>query len=107
MHRHLVQGPVEQKLQNPAWHIHSGRVPQEQAPISFAILLNLVSASNAHDKEVLWGFINMIPTYVGGFVLQFSDWFKYGEQAQMTIWIVAIVVTFAIIFAVNSSDWVL
>jgi lysyl-tRNA synthetase class 1 len=32
-------------------------VPQEQVPISFAILLNLVSASNALDKETLWGFI--------------------------------------------------
>ena len=26
-------------------------------PISFALLLNLVSASNAADKETLWGFI--------------------------------------------------
>ncbi len=25
--------------------------------MSFALLLNLVSASNAHDREVLWGFI--------------------------------------------------
>jgi len=25
--------------------------------VSFALLLNLVSASNAHDREVLWGFI--------------------------------------------------
>ena len=27
-------------------------------PVSFALLLNLVSASNAHDKAVLWGFIS-------------------------------------------------
>ncbi len=50
------QSPEEQAA-NPVWHIHSGKVPQEQVPISFAILLNLVSASNAHDKETLWGFI--------------------------------------------------
>ena len=27
-------------------------------PITFAMLLNLASASNAHDKDVLWGFIS-------------------------------------------------
>ena len=27
-------------------------------PVPFALLLNLVSASNAHDKNVLWGFIS-------------------------------------------------
>jgi len=26
-------------------------------PVTFALLINLVSASNAHDKETLWGFI--------------------------------------------------
>ena len=26
-------------------------------PISFALLLNLVSAANASDKDILWGFI--------------------------------------------------
>ena len=29
-------------------------------PITFALLLNLVSASNAHDKRVLWGFMHGI-----------------------------------------------
>ncbi len=28
-----------------------------EMPVSFAMLLNLASASNAHDKGVLWGFI--------------------------------------------------
>jgi lysyl-tRNA synthetase class 1 len=27
-------------------------------PVPFALLLNLVSASNAHSKDVLWGFIS-------------------------------------------------
>jgi lysyl-tRNA synthetase class 1 len=27
-------------------------------PVPFSMLLNLVSASNAHDKAVLWGFIS-------------------------------------------------
>jgi lysyl-tRNA synthetase class 1 len=39
------------------WHIHSGAPPAAELPISFGLLLNLVAASNAHDKDVLWGFI--------------------------------------------------
>jgi lysyl-tRNA synthetase, class I len=47
----------EQRLENPVWHIHAGQVPMERYPVSFALLLNLVSASNAHNRDVLWGFI--------------------------------------------------
>ena len=47
----------EQRLENPVWHIHGGKVPDERYPVSFALLLNLVSASNAHNRDVLWGFI--------------------------------------------------
>ena len=46
-----------QKIENPVWHIHKGAPPNETYPVSFALLLNLVSASNAHDRDVLWGFI--------------------------------------------------
>jgi lysyl-tRNA synthetase class 1 len=45
------------KLENPAWHIHVGAPPAAELPISFGLLLNLTAASNAHDKDVLWGFI--------------------------------------------------
>jgi lysyl-tRNA synthetase class 1 len=47
----------EQRLENPVWHIHGGAPPDERYPVSFALLLNLVSASNAHNHDVLWGFI--------------------------------------------------
>ncbi|QBK29455.1 lysine--tRNA ligase [Roseitalea porphyridii] len=47
-----------QRLQNPVWHIHSGNPPDAQMPVPFAMLLNLVSASNAENKGVLWGFIS-------------------------------------------------
>ncbi len=47
-----------QKLENPVWHIHSGRPPEQDVPVSFALLLNLVSASNAEDKATLWGYIS-------------------------------------------------
>jgi lysyl-tRNA synthetase class 1 len=45
------------RLENPVWHIHTGAPPTAELPISFGLLLNLVAASNAHDKDVLWGFI--------------------------------------------------
>jgi lysyl-tRNA synthetase, class I len=46
-----------QQLENPAWHIHGGAPPEAGSPVSFAMLLNLVSAANATTKDVLWGFI--------------------------------------------------
>ena len=49
--------PSEKQLDNPTWHIHTGEPPTGSVPVSFALLLNLVSASNAEDKAVLWGFI--------------------------------------------------
>jgi lysyl-tRNA synthetase class 1 len=45
------------RVDNAVWHIHSGEPPAVELPISFGLLLNLVAASNAHDKDVLWGFI--------------------------------------------------
>jgi lysyl-tRNA synthetase, class I len=57
---HLAAYPKEEpaaKLMNPVWHIHEGEPPRAELPISFALLLNLVSASNSEDREVLWGFI--------------------------------------------------
>lgn len=49
---------ADKQLSSPIWHIHMGRAPDVEMPVSFAMLLNLVSASNASDKAVLWGFIS-------------------------------------------------
>ena len=49
---------IKQQLENPAHHIHGGRVPNTQSPISFALLLNLVGVANTDDKSVVWGFIS-------------------------------------------------
>jgi lysyl-tRNA synthetase class 1 len=46
-----------QRFANPVWHIHRGQPPASDLVVSFAMLLNLASAANAHDKDVLWGFI--------------------------------------------------
>ncbi|MCV0395890.1 MAG: lysine--tRNA ligase [Rhizobiaceae bacterium] len=48
----------KERLGNPVWHIHNGEPPAIELPVPFGLLLNLVSASNAHDKDVLWGFIS-------------------------------------------------
>ena len=47
----------EQRLSNPVWHIHSGQPPQVDMPVTFQMLLTLVSSSNAENAETLWGFI--------------------------------------------------
>tara|TARA_R110002110_G_scaffold165930_11_gene366333 strand:+ start:1487 stop:3145 length:1659 start_codon:yes stop_codon:yes gene_type:complete len=60
-YQHLAAYPRQdwkERLGNPVWHIHSGNPPMIELPVSFALLLNLVSASNAHDETVLWGFIS-------------------------------------------------
>jgi len=44
-------------LDNPAFHIHEGKPPTATPPVSFAMLLNLVSASGSADPELLRGFI--------------------------------------------------
>jgi len=48
---------AKQRLSNPVWHIHSGRPPRVEMPVSFSMLLTLVSSSNAENAETLWGFI--------------------------------------------------
>ena len=48
---------LRQQLSNPVWHIHSGAPPKVDMPISFSMMLTLVSSSNAENAETLWGFI--------------------------------------------------
>jgi lysyl-tRNA synthetase, class I len=46
------------KLDNPVWHVHQGHPSAHGSPVSFSLLLNLVSAANAHSKDILWGFLS-------------------------------------------------
>ena len=48
---------TKQRLANPVWHIHSGNPPQVDIPVTFQMLLTLVSSSNAENAGTLWGFI--------------------------------------------------
>ncbi|MEO1553137.1 MAG: lysine--tRNA ligase, partial [Pseudomonadota bacterium] len=57
----LEKFPQEERIrqvENPVWHIHAGRPPQWNSPVSFALLLNLVSAANPETRDQLWGFIS-------------------------------------------------
>jgi lysyl-tRNA synthetase class 1 len=77
-----------QKLENPAFHIHSGKVPQEKTQIAFSMLLNLAGTANAEDKETLWRFISryspdatpetqpMLDRLVGYAVAYYQDFVK-------------------------------
>jgi lysyl-tRNA synthetase class 1 len=46
------------RLDNPVWHVHAGAPPEQGSPVSFSLLLNLVSAANASDASILWGFLS-------------------------------------------------
>ena len=47
----------KQQLANPVWHIHAGHPPKADMPVTFQLLLTLVSSSNAENAATLWGFI--------------------------------------------------
>ncbi|WP_398481744.1 lysine--tRNA ligase [Tardiphaga sp.] len=47
----------KQRLSNPVWHLHAGNPPQVDMPVTFQLLLTLVSSSNAENADTLWGFI--------------------------------------------------
>ncbi len=49
---------IEEKYNNPVWHIHNGKAPFIESKISFNSILNLVSVCNSNDKKIIWGFIN-------------------------------------------------
>ena len=57
-----VEGSNGPAIDNPAWHVHGGQPPEKGSPVTFSLLLNLVSAADASTKDILWGFIrNYIP----------------------------------------------
>jgi lysyl-tRNA synthetase class 1 len=49
--------PLEQKLGNPVHHIHGGKVPAETLPVTYGLLLNLVSLPGMADKQTAWKFV--------------------------------------------------
>jgi len=53
-----TNGPAPLKIDNPVWHVHAAAPPARGSDVTFGLLLNLVSASGAHDRTILWGFIS-------------------------------------------------
>ena len=49
--------PIDQKLGNPVHHIHSGKVPESVLPLTYGLLLNLVSLPGVADKDTAWRFV--------------------------------------------------
>jgi lysyl-tRNA synthetase class 1 len=49
--------PIEQKLGNPVHHIHAGKVPDSALPLTYGLLLNLVSLPGCGDKDTAWKFV--------------------------------------------------
>ncbi len=45
------------RLDNPVWHVHRGFPPAKGSPVSFGLMLNLVSVANATSTTMLWGFL--------------------------------------------------
>jgi lysyl-tRNA synthetase class 1 len=50
---------ITQQLENPVFHIHQGKPPLNNVnfPINYSLLLNLASACNPENEDILWGFI--------------------------------------------------
>jgi lysyl-tRNA synthetase class 1 len=55
--RARAEGANAPSIDNPAWHVHRGAPPERGSPVSFSLLLNLVSAADASTKDILWGFL--------------------------------------------------
>jgi lysyl-tRNA synthetase class 1 len=55
--RARADGANSPGIDNPAWHVHRGAPPERGSPVSFSLLLNLVSAADASTKDILWGFL--------------------------------------------------
>ncbi|MGI9461175.1 MAG: lysine--tRNA ligase [Alphaproteobacteria bacterium] len=59
LHKQASQKNYQAMLDNPIFHIDMENWQMEKTPaVSFSMLLHLVSAADASDKKILWGFIN-------------------------------------------------
>ncbi|MBA4794983.1 MAG: lysine--tRNA ligase [Phenylobacterium sp.] len=58
LNRKRAEGDDAAQLDNPAWHVHRGDPPEKGSPVSFSLLLNLVSAADASTADILWAFIS-------------------------------------------------
>jgi lysyl-tRNA synthetase class 1 len=57
LNRKVAEGENAPQIDNPAWHVHQAAPPAKGSPVSFSLLLNLVSAADAATKDLLWAFL--------------------------------------------------
>ncbi|KAF8818920.1 lysine--tRNA ligase [Rickettsia endosymbiont of Cardiosporidium cionae] len=56
---HGTNTDLVQKLDNPIFHVHKNNIPKVNSfGLSFSLLLNLISACNISDKNILWNYIS-------------------------------------------------
>ncbi|WEJ98764.1 MAG: lysine--tRNA ligase [Candidatus Sphingomonas phytovorans] len=53
---------LKEKLGNPVHHIHDGKLPTGELPVTFGLLLNLVSVMGDATREQVWSYLsNYVP----------------------------------------------
>ena len=52
-----AEQPIVQKLGNPVHHIHGGKAPEGTLPLTYGLLLNLVSLPGCGDQATAWKFV--------------------------------------------------
>jgi len=58
LNSYLEESDEIKKLDNPINHIHFKEKPSKKCDISYSLLLNLASACNPENDDILWGFIS-------------------------------------------------
>ncbi|MBB6123319.1 lysine--tRNA ligase [Sphingobium subterraneum] len=53
-----AEQPLDKQLGNPVHHIHDGDVPTQAMPVSFGLLLNLVSLPGLDDRKIVWDYLS-------------------------------------------------
>lgn len=48
---------ANKRLGNPVHHLHNGEVPQHAMPVSYGLLLNLVSVMGEVEKDQVWAYL--------------------------------------------------
>ena len=52
----------KQRLGNPVHHVHDGKLPTGELPVTFGLLLNLVGVMGEATREQVWGYLaNYLP----------------------------------------------
>ncbi|MES2754461.1 MAG: lysine--tRNA ligase [Pseudomonadota bacterium] len=46
-----------QRLGNPVHHVHDGKLPDDELPVTFGLLLNLVGVLGEASREQVWGYL--------------------------------------------------